>query len=157
MSAMVRVGNRVDNPDLKAAGEVFPFLGNCLRPMEPQAIRGSALPAAFEQRILSMERKPNWDGRKADAITSDTCRAALQFERRILAMKPGLPLPYTAATTDGAVSLRWVNGDQDFAIYVYSRDRVATYRRQPNGRYAVVPAQPDEAVNLLLAFNPQQH
>jgi len=124
--------------------------------LQAEAIPGAPLPAAFEQRVLSLQREEDWDGQEADAITTDTCAAALQFVRQVVAIQPDLPLPFPAPSVYGAVSLRWVNGDQDLAIYVYSPDRVETYFQQPDGRYAVLPAQPAEATELLLAFKPQQ-
>jgi hypothetical protein len=123
---------------------------------EAEATPGAPLPAAFEQRVLSLQRGEDWDGQEADAITADTCAAALQFVRQLLAIRPDLPLPLSAPSVYGAVSLRWVNGDRDLAIYVFSPDRVETYFQQPDGRYAVQPSQPAEAIELLLAFNPQQ-
>jgi len=123
---------------------------------EAEALSGAALPAAFQERILSLEREADWDGQEADAITADTCAAALQFVRHVLAIRPDLPLPFSAPSVDGAVSLRWANADQDLAIYVFSPDRVETYLQQLDGRYAVQPAQPAGAIDLLLAFHPQQ-
>ena len=123
---------------------------------EAEAISGAALPAAFQERVLSLQREADWDGQEADAITADTCAAALQFVRQVLVIQPDLPLPFSAPSVYGAVSLRWVNGDQDLAIYVYSPDRVETYFQQSDGRYAVLPAQPAEAIALLLAFHSQQ-
>jgi hypothetical protein len=122
---------------------------------EAPSIPAAPFPAVFEQRVLSLEREEDWDGRDADAITADSCRAALEFTSRVLAVEPDLPLPYTAATVHGAVSLRWVNGDKDFAIYVYSPDRLAIYEEQPDGRYAVLPAEPEDAIRRLLAFEPE--
>lgn len=90
-----------------------------------EAISGAALPAAFQERILSLEREADWDGQEADAITAATCAAAPQFVKQILAIRPDLPLPFSAPSVYGAVSLRWVNGDQDLAIYVFSPDRVS--------------------------------
>jgi hypothetical protein len=107
-------------------------------------------PMLLEQRIRSLEREDDWDGQDADAITADTCEAALQFVRQLLRSKPGLPLPFPAPSAYGAVSLRWVNGDKDLAIYVFSPDRVETYLQQPDGRYALVPVQPAEATELLV-------
>jgi hypothetical protein len=123
--------------------------------LKAQPIPEPPLPVAFEQRVLSLEREEDWDGREADAITADSCRAALAFAKRILAVEPDLPLPDTAATVYGAVSLRWVNGDKDFAVYVYSPDRLAIYEEQPDGRYAVLPAEPEDAIRRLLAFEPE--
>src|SRR6202035_1927315 len=112
-----------------------------------EATPGAPLPAAFEQRVLSLRREGDWDGQEADAITADTCAAALQFVRQVLAIQPDLPLPFSAPSVYGAVSLRWVNGDQDVAIYVFSPDRVEIYLQQPDGRYAVLPARPAEAID----------
>ena len=108
------------------------------------------LSTMFEQRVRSLEREEDWDGQEADVITADTCEAALQFVRQLLRSKPDLPLPFPAPSVYGAVSLRWVNGDKDLAIYVFSPDRVETYLQQPDGRYALVPMQPAEATELLL-------
>jgi hypothetical protein len=121
---------------------------------EVQAIPGVSLPAAFEQRIDSLQREEDWDGQGADAITADTCEAALQFVSRVLAIKRDLPLPFPAPHAYGAVSLRWTNNDKDLAIYVFSPDRVEVYSQQSNGRYASRPAQPDEAIRLLLSGGP---
>jgi hypothetical protein len=123
---------------------------------DAEATPGAPLPTAFEQRVLSLQREADWDGQEADAITAVTCAAALQFVRQVLAIQPDLALPFSAPSVYGAVSLRWVNGDQDLAVYVFSPDHVETYLQQPDGRYAVLPAQPAEAIDLLLAFNPQQ-
>jgi len=114
------------------------------------------LPAQFEQRVRSLEREEDWDGQEADPITADTCEAALQFVRQLLRSIPDLPLPIPAPSVYGAVSLRWMNGDRDLAIYVFSPDRVETYYQQSDGRYALVPTQPAEATELLRAFSPQQ-
>jgi hypothetical protein len=120
-----------------------------------QATREPALPAAFERRVLSLAREADWDGEDADAITTDCCEAALQFVRQVLAKERDLPLPFPAPSAYGAVSLRWINGDTDFAVYVYSQDRVETLSQQPDGRYGRLPARPLDAIEQLLAFRSQ--
>lgn len=122
---------------------------------ETTLLSDSVLPQPFRQRVLSFEREGDWDGEGADPIARETCRAALEFVQKVQAVRPNLPLPISAPSVHGAISLRWVNGDRDLAIHIYSADRVEAYFQQPDGRYALLPQEPAQAIERLLAFEPQ--
>jgi hypothetical protein len=103
LPAVVFTANLFSNLPFKHAKGVVQFPWET---REAQAVRSTPLSAAFEHRVLSLEREEDWDGQEADAITADTCKAALQFVRRLLAIKPDLPLPFPAPSVYGAIS-RW--------------------------------------------------
>jgi hypothetical protein len=115
----------------------------------------TSLSRDFQQRVLSLQREEDWNGEGAQAITADTCRSALKFTKRALAVKPDLPLPLSGASVFGAVSLLWVNAEKDLSIRVYSDNRVESYFEQADGRYAALAERPDEAIARLIAFGPQ--
>lgn len=76
------------------------------------------VPPAVVSRIRSFLRPEDWDGEGAPAITEEACLAAIDLLDRIERSRPGSPLPRTAASALGGVSLHWQRDNRSFSILV---------------------------------------
>jgi len=117
---------------------------------------GRPLPEEFQARLLSLRRRPNWDGEGAKAVTAAACRAAVKFMEASRLRDPDLPLPRPAPSVRGAVSLYWRNKDEHLVASISSDDlgSVSLHWEGPGGCFNNRVLPMDAAVDEVLAFRP---
>jgi hypothetical protein len=117
----------------------------------------SPLPQEYRARLLSLRRRPNWDGEGAMAVTARACQAAVKFIESARCREPDLPLPRPAPSVLGAVSLYWKNGNEHLVASIASNDpaSVSLHWEGPGGRFENQTLPLDMAVDDILAFHSQ--
>jgi hypothetical protein len=115
------------------------------------------IPAEYRDRVLSLQRRRNWDGEGAEPITAAACRAALRFVELVRSSQPGLALPRVAPSVHGAVSLYWRNGEEHLVLKIASGDlkRIAFHWEGPGAREEDGVEDSREAVERVLTFHRQ--
>jgi hypothetical protein len=128
------------------------------RPAAPTvSVPSPDIPAEYRDRVLSLQRRRNWDGEGAEPVTAAACRAALQFVALVRSSQPGLALPRVAPSAYGAVSLYWRNGEEHLVLKIASGDlkRIAFHWEGPGARDEDGMEDSRGAVGRVLAFHGQ--